>query len=87
MTRQKSRWRLVFMSYPCPTCGAGPGEPCRTTTGHIYAECHVDRTRHADRCPRCGVLVSAEAPGELCDRCAQVRALEVERATYHRRQT
>lgn len=86
MTRGKAQWRLVFLSYPCPTCNAAPGEVCITTGGYPYAECHVERTRHAARCAHCGTHISAESdPGALCDRCALVRALEIERATYHKR--
>jgi len=57
---RKATWRLVFLSYPCPACGAAPGQVCITTGGRPYAECHADRTRHADRCPKCGTVVSAE---------------------------
>lgn len=86
MTREKAPWQLVFMSYPCPTCGAGPGERCTTTGGQAAGTPHADRTRHAQRCPKCGVIVSAELdPGRLCDRCALVRSLEVERATTWKR--
>jgi hypothetical protein len=86
MARRKASWRLVFLSYPCPTCGAAPGEVCITLAGRPYAECHAERTRNGARCPKCGTLVTAEAdPGALCPRCALVRALEVERSTTHRR--
>ena len=86
MARRKAPWRLVFLSYPCPTCGAAPGELCLTVGGREYAECHAERTRHAQRCPKCGAHLSAEAdPGALCDRCALVRALEIERATTWQR--
>lgn len=86
MTRAKAVWRLVFLSYPCPSCGAPPGRLCITTGGHEYAECHAARTRDAGRCPRCGTVVSAELdPGSLCDKCALVRSLEIERATTWKR--
>lgn len=84
----KAAWRLIRMSYPCPVCGAGPGDPCMTTAGNVYTECHAERSRQATRCAKCRAILSAEAePGDLCDRCALVRSLEVERATYHRRTT
>jgi len=77
---------LVFMSYPCPTCGVGPGVRCVTVSGAESNTPHVDRTRHATRCPKCGAIVSAELdPGKLCDRCALVRSLELERATKWKR--
>lgn len=82
----KSAWRAVFQSYPCPTCGALPGEVCTTTGGRVADIPHVDRTRNADRCPRCGTITGAGAdPGSLCGRCALVRALEIERATTWKR--
>jgi DNA-directed RNA polymerase subunit RPC12/RpoP len=81
----KAPWRLVLLSYPCPTCGAKPGEPCITTGGRVAAE-HADRARNADRCPKCGIWVGAEEdPGTLCGRCALVRSLEIERATTWKR--
>jgi ribosomal protein S27AE len=83
---RKATWRLVFLSYPCPACGAAPGHVCMTTGGRPYGECHAARTRHAGRCPKCGSVVSAELdPGSLCDRCALVRSLEIERATTWKR--
>lgn len=86
MSSPRAPWRTVFLSYPCPTCGAGPGENCLSSTGNVRTECHVDRGRTADRCPKCRSMLAADAePGDLCGRCQQVRALEVERATYHQR--
>jgi len=80
-------WAAVFLTYPCPTCGAGPGEPCQTASGRVADIPHAGRTRNADRCPRCGSITGAEAePGALCARCALVRALEVERSTTWKRQ-
>jgi ribosomal protein S27AE len=76
---------VVFLSYPCPECGAAPGEDCTTVSGRRAGLPHAERTRHADRCPRCGVIVGAEEPGQLCERCALVRSLEIERATHWRR--
>jgi len=86
MTNQRATWRVVFESYPCPTCGVPAGASCRTTGGRVSNIPHAERTRLADRCPRCGVIVSRDYnPGALCDRCALVRSLEVERATTHKR--
>lgn len=86
MTRAKATWQLVFLSYPCPTCGAAPGRECWTASGRKSSMPHAERTRHAQRCPRCGAHVSAELdPGKLCDRCALVRSLEIERATTWKR--
>jgi endogenous inhibitor of DNA gyrase (YacG/DUF329 family) len=88
MTRRRAPWRIVWLSYPCPTCNAAPGEPCLTTGGNEYRDCHADRTRHGQRCPRCGTVVSwDDAPGTLCARCSLLRTLETERATKHRRRT
>lgn len=84
---KKALWRLVFLSYPCPTCGAGPGEVCHTASGLPYNECHADRTRNADRCPKCGAVVSAETPGQLCGHCQLVQDLLTERYHHHRRTT
>lgn len=86
MTNQRAVWRVVFESYPCPTCGVPAGASCRTTSGRIAGLPHAARTAMANRCPRCGVIVGRENdPGGLCDRCALVRALEVERATKWKR--
>ena len=86
MTNEKAPWRVVFESYPCPACGVPAGTSCRTRTGHVADIPHADRTRLADRCPVCGVIVARDNdPAGLCDRCALVRALEVERATTHKR--
>jgi hypothetical protein len=79
-------WRVVFESFPCPTCGAGPGEHCTTTTGNRKSEPHVDRGRDGARCPKCRSHLAWDAePGDLCGRCEQVRALEIERATVWKR--
>jgi len=85
VTHEKAAWRAVFESYPCPTCGVPKGASCRTTSGRVADIPHAERTRLANRCPRCGVIVSGDDPGALCDRCALVRSLEVERATTHKR--
>jgi hypothetical protein len=86
MPQKRARWRLVYLSYPCPVCIAAPGEDCITATGKLKREVHADRARQGNRCPRCGALTSSDnEPGQLCDRCELVRALEVERASYHRR--
>lgn len=84
MTR--ASWRLVFLTYPCPTCGAEPGHDCQTASGHSYTDVHAARTRNGNRCPRCGQLVAYEDdPGSLCAKCQLLRSLEIERATLHRR--
>jgi DNA-directed RNA polymerase subunit RPC12/RpoP len=82
----RASWRAVFDTYPCPTCGAEPGEPCTTTTGRLADIPHADRTRAASRCPRCGTITEATDPGALCPRCALVRSLEIERSTTWKRQ-
>lgn len=90
MTTKHTRasWRLVFLTYPCPTCGALPGQDCVTRTGRVYADVHGARTQHGTRCPRCGTtLAHEEEPGTLCAKCALLRRLEIERATKHRRKT
>lgn len=81
-------WRELVQSYPCLECGAGPGEPCVTKGGNSKYECHAIRSHVMDHCPKCGARMAADAqPGEVCDRCALVRRLEIERATYHQRRT
>lgn len=88
MTYQRSSWRLIFTTYPCPTCGAKPGRDCRTVNGHVASQVHAARTAHAERCPRCGTHISADdEPGSYCARCQLLRALEIERATKYRRRT
>lgn len=81
-------WMGVFLTYPCPTCGAGPGQVCvTTTTGKPTSVPHAGRTRNAERCPRCGGITGAkDDPGALCPRCALVRSLEIERSTTWVRQ-
>lgn len=86
MSRTRAAWRIVFLTYPCPTCGAAPTEDCLTASGKIYNDVHAERTRHAQRCPRCGTLIAADdEPGSYCAKCSLLRQLEIERATYHRR--
>lgn len=68
MSSEKARWKTILLSYPCPTCGAEPGRPCRTSHGHVYYDVHVDRARQANRCPECGDRMPADA--EAMDRCA-----------------
>ena len=85
MARRKSPWRLVLESYPCRTCAAKVGEPCRSTvTGRPTTTIHMDRVNSADRCTRCGERIDPGG-GQLCPRCALVRSLEIERATKYRR--
>jgi hypothetical protein len=76
-----------MLTYPCPTCGAAPGEKCRTHTGNrINSAVHADRVADMNHCPRCGARTPADdEPGQLCARCELVRSLEVERATRHER--
>jgi ribosomal protein S27AE len=86
MPQKRAPWRLVYLSYPCPTCNAGPGEDCTTTTARIKREVHADRARLGDRCPKCGTLIEADhEPDQMCARCELVRALEVERSSVYRR--
>jgi hypothetical protein len=86
MPRKMAPWRIVFESYPCHTCGAAPGEHCMSSSGHVRNETHVERGREAMRCHRCGGRLAFDAePGDLCGRCEQVRALEVERSTTWKR--
>lgn len=86
MTRKRAPWRLVYLSYPCPVCEAGPGEDCYTQTGKITRQVHADRARMGDRCPRCATLLDADhEPDQLCPRCELIRSLEVERSTHYKR--
>jgi hypothetical protein len=80
-----SLWRTIFETYPCPVCGANPGEPCLTEKGNPTRLPHAMRTRNGNRCPNCGVITSWDNPGALCGRCELVRSLEVERATRYER--
>lgn len=86
MPRNRAGWRVVFESFPCPTCGAAPGEPCATSTGNRKTDTHVERGQAADRCPKCRTRLAFDAePGDLCGRCELLRNLETERATTYRR--
>lgn len=89
MARPRSPWTVVMLSYPCPVCGAAPGDKCVTTSGRTKSsDVHAERTRPllTNRCPKCGALTPADdEPGQLCARCELVRALEVERATTWKR--
>jgi DNA-directed RNA polymerase subunit RPC12/RpoP len=88
MGKQRAAWRAVFLGYECPRCGAKPNEDCRSEGGKRQTMVHAARTRTADRCPRCGVHVGIDGePGTYCQRCALLRALEIERVTKHRRVT
>lgn len=82
---RKAIWRLIFLTYPCPTCGAAPGEDCITSNGNIYKDVHAARTRDGNRCPRCGTKIAWDMAGQLCGRCHLLRDLEVERATKYQR--
>lgn len=82
----KSWWLAVIESYPCPTCGSGPGDVCVTPTGNRKSEPHADRARSATRCKTCGQRIHADSDSDLCDRHERVRALELERATTWKRE-
>lgn len=85
--RDRPTWLLVYLTYPCPSCGVREGNPCRTASGKPAGIPHAARTQFAGRCPKCGSVVDAELdPGSLCPRCALVRSLEVERSTTWKRQ-
>lgn len=86
MSKQRAAWRQVFLGYPCPRCGAGKGEDCRSDSGKRQQMVHASRTHTADRCPRCGQHVGIDGePGTYCQRCALLRQLEIERVTKHLR--
>jgi len=42
-----AQWRAVLHTYPCATCGAGPGANCRSPSGRVQWLPHVDRYRQA----------------------------------------
>lgn len=44
---QRAQWKIVAWHYPCLTCNAGPGEPCRRPGGGESGEVHVCRSRLA----------------------------------------
>lgn len=46
-TGKKPHWRDVAESFFCRTCGAGPGDSCRTFTGNRTLTPHTDRTGQA----------------------------------------
>lgn len=80
-------WHLILRSYPCESCGAGPGQQCVTESGRPTME-HAARQHLVGRCPRCATWMDADhAIGTLCDRCKLLRSLEIERHTTHRRRT
>ena len=83
-----SLWRIILRSYPCETCGAGPGEPCLTSGGRQAGMEHAAREMATARCPRCATWLDADWPqGSLCPRCQLLHDLNTERATTHRRTT
>lgn len=41
------KWRAVVNSYPCETCGAGPGAWCISTGGKYKYEPHAARSKLA----------------------------------------
>jgi len=82
----RAPWHAMFLTYPCHTCGAEEGEECTTTNGK-WAFPHAARTRAAARCRICGEVTDGpNGPESLCARHRLVRALEIERATTHKRQ-
>ena len=84
--QRTAAWRLVIHSYPCPTCGAAPGQWCETKNGRQTDMPHAARGDTAETCAKCGARLPAGSfPGELCPHCQLVRDLEVERATKYRR--
>lgn len=86
MATEKAPWHLTILSYPCPDCGAGPGQNCVTANGNPKTEEHVARARNGARCPKCNTRLGADSlPDDLCDKCALLRSLNVERATVYRR--
>lgn len=88
MTHVRAAWRAVYLTYPCPSCGADPGADCTTSSGKRADVVHAGRTQHSARCPRCSdVLAADDEPGALCQRCRLLRSLEIERVTKHRRVT
>lgn len=86
MPTRRTAWWIAHLSYPCSACGALPGARCTTASGQVADYVHSDRCRGGNQCanPDCHALLPQGAgPADLCARCAQVRALEVERATKH----
>jgi hypothetical protein len=81
-------WLAAVMSYPCPTCEAEPNHPCITRNGTTASPPHIARGHQRPRCVVCQVLLpQGDMEGMLCDRCALVRSLELERMTRHQRST
>lgn len=79
-------WKAILLSYPCDSCGAPAGQPCITRNGNRYDAFHVARGRAGSRCSKCGTrLPSTLDHGSLCDYCAHIRALELERISHYRR--
>jgi hypothetical protein len=82
---QRAGWRRVLLSYPCPTCGAGPGDDCETSTGNRKFECHVSRSDAAERCRDCHTRLGADDVDQGADRCPHcqlVHQLITERHTH-----
>jgi hypothetical protein len=63
------RWRLIVESYPCDTCGAGPGAPCLTISGTVKHEPHVERVALVVHCIYCLGWLAADWPELVCDVC------------------
>lgn len=86
MVTPRDPWRVLIETYPCPSCYAEPREACTTYAGGNTTTPHIARIRQIDRCPTCLARMPAGTePGDVCERCLVVRALEVERMTHHRR--
>lgn len=86
MTNKPASWRLVLLSYPCPTCLADVGEPCTTTGGKRADIPHAARADAARRCAVCGTRLMGTDPGALCPRHQLLADLNTERATKHVRE-
>lgn len=68
--------RNVVWSYPCPTCGVGPGTNCRTLTRQVRNEPHVERVRLVVRCERCGNWLAAEDADNGVTVCQWCQAID-----------
>lgn len=77
------------MSYPCPSCQAAAGDPCRSASGTVAFPPHVARGKDRRRCKVCQVILpdDQDVADVLCTRCTTVRRLELERSTLHQRET
>jgi DNA-directed RNA polymerase subunit RPC12/RpoP len=80
-------WMHAIHTYPCPTCGAQPEQPCTTRTGNPTNQPHAQRGNTHHRCTTCHQLLphNQDPADNLCTKCNLVQTLEIERATYHQR--